>query len=55
MHTESSYQAPKLTHYGSIRNLTRGQAIIDDFDFNFNAGEEIPTNDDGDPLIGSMG
>ena len=53
MHTDSSYQAPKLTHYGSIRNLTRGQAIIEDFDSNFTSGEEIPTNDDGTPLIGS--
>lgn len=53
MSSNAAYEAPELIHYGDMNRLTAGQAIYEDFDSNFTSGNEIPTDDDGNPLIGS--
>jgi hypothetical protein len=47
----SMYEAPALTVYGDITQITRAGVAGSKFDATYQSGADVPFNDNGEPTI----
>ncbi len=48
---KKAYATPKLTLHGDVENVTQGGVTGKQFDNNFQEGQPVPFNNNGQPII----